>query len=88
MEPKDLILCSQPYFSEIHSNIILPSTSRSSKWSSPFGLSDQVFVHLIKKILAAVETGLSSLSLHNSVIGRCPEPDDPFHTLIALSASH
>jgi len=30
-----------PYFPKIHSNIIFPSTSRSSSWSLPFRFCDQ-----------------------------------------------
>jgi hypothetical protein len=33
-----------PYLTKIHSNFILPSTSRSSEWSLPFKFSDQNFV--------------------------------------------
>jgi hypothetical protein len=33
-----------PYFPKIYSNIILPSTSRSSEWSLRFRFSDQNFV--------------------------------------------
>jgi hypothetical protein len=35
-----------PYFPEIHSNIILLSTSRSSEWFLPFRFSDQNFVSI------------------------------------------
>jgi hypothetical protein len=35
-----------PYFSEIHYNIILPSTPRSSEWSLSFGFSYQDFVYI------------------------------------------
>jgi len=32
-----------PYFSKIHSNVVLPSTPRSSKWSRPFKFPDTNF---------------------------------------------
>jgi hypothetical protein len=35
---------SPPYFSEVHSDIILPSTPRSSEWCVSFMFSDQNFV--------------------------------------------
>jgi hypothetical protein len=35
-----------PYFPNIHSNIILPSTLRSLDWSLPFWFSDQNYVYI------------------------------------------
>jgi len=46
------------YFSEIHSNIILPSTPMYSEWSPPFRFSDQNYVY----------TSRLSCMLHNPPI--------------------
>jgi len=62
-----------PYFPNIHSNIILPSTLRSLKWSLPFRFSNQNFVcisHLfhaccINPIISDEDYKLWSFSLHN-----------------------
>jgi hypothetical protein len=35
-----------PYFPKIHSNIIFPSTRRSSEWSLPFRFSDKNFLRI------------------------------------------
>jgi hypothetical protein len=42
----------QPYFSKMHFNIILPSMSRSPKWSLPFRFYDQNSVSIFHLILA------------------------------------
>jgi len=40
----NLVHILSPYFSEIHCNIILPSTLRFSSWSLPFRFTDKIFV--------------------------------------------
>jgi len=35
-----------PYFPKIHSNIIFPPTSKSSKWSLPIRFSNKKYVHI------------------------------------------
>jgi len=40
----NLVYTFPPCFSKIHSGIIIPSFPRSSKWSRPFGFSNQSFV--------------------------------------------
>jgi len=49
------------YFPKIHSNIILPSTPRSSEWSLPFGFSDHNFVRIRLSCVLHVSPFLSSL---------------------------
>jgi hypothetical protein len=41
---------STPYFPKIHSNIILPSTPRSSELSLRFGFSDQNFLRISRTL--------------------------------------
>jgi len=51
------------YFPEIHSNIILPSTPRSSELFLPFRFSNQNFVCI---------SYFSVGSLHEYYVGHCP----------------
>jgi len=41
-----------PYLPKIHSNVILPSTLKSSEWYFPFRFSDQIIVHISHLSLA------------------------------------
>jgi hypothetical protein len=54
-----------PYFRKIHSNIILPSTPRSSEWSPPFRFSDQNFVWTFPYVLHAPQSHLPSFDRPN-----------------------
>jgi len=50
----------QPCFPNIHSNIILPSTPRSSDWSLPFRISDQDFVCISHVTMHATSPSITS----------------------------
>jgi len=50
------VLTSSPYFPKLHSNIIFPSTSRSSMSSLPFRFSNQNFVYIIISAMRATFT--------------------------------
>jgi len=42
LEPDDSVNLIKPYLFKIHSNIIFPPTSRSSKWSFSFRFPNQI----------------------------------------------
>jgi hypothetical protein len=73
MSQINLIHILTPQFYKIHFNIIVPSTSKSSKWSRPFRFSDQIFVrHAFhgSSMRAACPAQKSSLFNHSNISWR------------------
>jgi hypothetical protein len=80
-----------PYFSGIHSSIVLPSTPASSEWSLAFMFSDQSFVsvsyYLTRATFSAHPIHLDLFTLTDEVYIRCEAPHRAvFSSLAALTA--